>query len=300
MKLLVAGSRGQVARALAEAAADFDVDLAALGRPALDLTDPDSIEKAIEKAAPDWVINAAAYTAVDQAEEDREAVVAVNHHGAGALAAICGGRNIPLVHLSTDYVFDGSRKTPYTETDAVAPLGVYGRSKRDGEIAVIAGNPRHLILRTAWVYSPFGQNFVKTMLRLAETRDELNVVDDQRGCPTYAPHIARGILRIIAKLASGKGEKPPWGIYNMAGGGETSWCGFAREIFIQSEKLGGATARVHPITTWEYPTPARRPANSRLDCSKLAQVFGVTLPDWRDGTAACVARLAGDREIQAK
>lgn len=291
MKILVTGGKGQLARSLVEAAGGRGIDLMALGRPAMELTDPNSIERAVKETAPDFVINTAAYTAVDKAEEESELAIAVNRYGAGMLAALCHQSHIPIIHLSTDYVFDGSRKTPYTETDPTNPLGLYGHSKRQGEKAVIANNPHHIILRTAWLYSPFGHNFVKTMLRLANTRNEMNVVDDQYGCPTYASHVAEGILEIIEKLGNGVPSEDPWGIYNIAGTGETSWCGFAREIFAQSEKRDGPTAKVHPITTEQYSTPARRPANSRLNCTKLKRVFGIALPDWREGTADCVARL---------
>ena len=291
MKILVTGAKGQIARSLVEAAGGRGIDLMALGRPELELTDPNSIERAVKKTAPNYVINTAAYTAVDKAEEESELAMAVNRYGAGVLAALCNQRHIPIIHLSTDYVFDGSRKTPYTETDPTIPLGIYGHSKRQGEKAVIASTPHHIILRTSWVYSPFGHNFVKTMLRLADTRNEMKVVDDQHGCPTYAPHVAKGILEIIEILDNGVPSEDPWGIYNIAGTGETSWCGFARVIFAQSEKRGGPIAQVHPITTEQYPTPARRPANSRLNCTKLERVFGIALPDWREGTADCVARL---------
>jgi len=291
MKLLVTGTKGQVARSLIEAASQRHIDLVALGRPELDLTDPVSIKRELEKAAPDFVINAAAYTAVDKAEKESEEAMAVNGFGAGALAAVCKEHSIPLIHLSTDYVFDGTKPEPYKETDIASPLGIYGHSKLEGEKAVIATNPQHIILRTAWVYSPFGNNFVKTMIKLAETRDELNIVGDQHGCPSYAPHIATGILDIIEHLHNGNISKAPWGIYNMAGSGETTWNGFAQEIFDESEKHGGPRAQVHSITTAEYPTPAKRPANSRLDCSKLTETFNITMPDWRQGTADCVTRL---------
>jgi len=291
MKLLATGANGQVARALVEAAAKRSIDLLALGRPELDLTQPITVEQAVEKIAPDFVINTAAFTAVDLAEKESEVAFAVNGYGAGVLATICNQRKLPIIHLSTDYVFDGSKKRPYTEIDETSPLGIYGHSKLDGEKAVIAKNARHIILRTAWIYSPFGDNFVKTMLRLSDSQSILKVIDDQRGCPTYAPHVAEGILEITSKLYNIDKSESPWGIYNIAGLGETTWYWFAREIFAQSEKNSGPTAQVQAITTEQYPTPASRPANSRLNCTKLEQVFGITLPNWREGTADCVSRL---------
>ena len=296
MKLMVAGARGQVALSLLEAGKRRKLNLVTRGRPDLDITDAGNIKRSMDREAADIVINAAAYTAVDRAEEEPDAAMALNHYGAGALAGVCHERGIPIVHLSTDYVFDGSKKTAYLEIDQTAPLGIYGRSKLAGERAVIAANPQYIIVRTAWVYSPFGNNFVKTMLRLAASRDELSVVDDQLGCPTYAPHIAEGLLDIAQALHSGAASNDPWGIYNMAGAGETSWCGFAREIFTRSIIGGGPVAQVHAISTAEYPTPAKRPANSRLDCSKLSMKFDVTLPHWREGTADCVARLLNVKE----
>ncbi len=291
MKLLIVGNTGQVARSLAEAADARGIAFSALGRPQLDLTQFDSVSTAVETRAPDFVINAAAYTAVDNAENEIEAAMAVNRDGARTLASACQEHNVPVIHLSTDYVFDGSKSGPYTETDPTSPLGVYGQSKLEGECAVSAATASHIILRTAWVYSPFGQNFVKTMLRVAETRDELNVVDDQMGSPTYAPHIADGILQIVEKLDRNEAADEPWGLFNMAGGGQTTWCGLAKEIFNQSRQRSGPTAVVHPITTDEYPTTAKRPANSRLDCRKLKNTFGIELPDWQTGTRACVTRL---------
>ena len=291
MKIFVAGAQGQVALSLVEIAARRNINLVAMGRPQLDISDIDSIGRAFDREAPDIVINAAAYTAVDRAEGEPDAAHAVNTLGAANLASSCHNRGLPTLHLSTDYIFDGTKLSPYTEEDATAPLGVYGRTKLDGERGVIKANQRHIILRTAWVYSPFGNNFVKTMLRLAESRNELNVVDDQRGCPSYAPHIADALLDIAGNFHDSSAGPDVWGIYNMAGTGDVSWCGFAREIFSQSEKSAGPTARVHAISTAEYPTPADRPANSRLDCSKLKQVFNVSLPDWCIGTATCVGRL---------
>lgn len=291
MRLLVTGWQGQVARSLTEAAARRkDVEACAVGRPALDLCKLPTILRALADTRPDVVINTAAYTAVDKAESEPDAAFALNAEGAGLLAKAAADRNLPIIHLSTDYVFDGTKPEPYREDDETRPLGVYGRSKCEGEGKVAAANHRHLILRTAWVISPFGANFVKTMLRLAGERPRLKVVDDQHGSPTYAPHLADAILELAAQIGR-KGDATPWGVYHAAGTGETTWCGLAREVFACSLKLGGPAAEVDPIATSGYPTPARRPANSRLHTGKLARSFGLSLPDWRAGVAECVERL---------
>ena len=295
MKLLVTGTSGQLAQSLLEAGLAAGIDIVALRRPQLDLSVPATIRHAITDVRPDIVVNAAAYTAVDKAESEPDVAARVNGSGAGCVAECCEKLAIPLIHVSTDYVFDGTKRAPYLETDPTGPASAYGRSKLAGEVAVAAACSRHVILRTAWVYSPFGNNFVKTMLRLAASRPELGVVDDQIGCPTYAPHLARAILDITAAVTgekpAGPTGAPPWGVYHASGTGETSWAGFAREIFKLSAARGGPAANVKPIGTVDYPTPAKRPANSRLDCSKLAATFGVRQPDWREGTAECVARL---------
>ncbi len=291
MKVLVVGHAGQVAQSLIEAAEAKAVTCVAQGRPQFDLTDAASIRSAIAANEPACVINAAAYTAVDKAETEPDQAYAVNAEGPGMLAEACNAADVPLIHLSTDYVYDGAGASAYTEDMATNPLGIYGKSKLAGEQAVLDAQPKSIILRTAWVYSPFGHNFLMTMLRLAETRQQLNVVDDQIGNPTYAPHIADALLDVAGQINEWQREHAPWGIYNLSGTGETSWCGFAREIFTQSADLGGPSASVQGITTAEYPTPAARPANSRLDCSKLASVFDVRLPSWQIGTRACLTRL---------
>jgi dTDP-4-dehydrorhamnose reductase len=289
MRLLVAGSSGQLARALVERSRRLaGVTVTALGRPQLDLLDPVSITRALESTRPDVVINAAAYTAVDKAESDTVAAFALNRDGAGALAAAAGAASRPIIHISTDYVFDGSKSGAYVEQDATNPLGVYGRSKLEGEAAVAAANARHVILRTAWVYDAQGHNFLKTMLRLARERPELRVVADQHGNPTYAPHLADAILAIAAKIGSGK----PWGIYHATAAGETTWHGFASAIIAAAKPLGVPHVPVLPITTADYPTPARRPANSCLDCGKLQRAFGLRFPPWQQGLAECLGELA--------
>ena len=292
MRILVAGAQGQLARALlgqAQGRSGFDV--VALGRPQLDLLDKASISRAIDAARPDLVVNAAAYTAVDKAETDAAAAFAINRDGAGALAAAARACGTPILHISTDFVFDGTKAEPYVETDRANPIGVYARSKLAGEAAVAAANPRHLILRTAWLFAPYGQNFLRTILRLARERSQLRVVSDQWGNPTYAPHLADAILAIATRLGGSRGEASAWGVYHAAASGETTWAGFAAAIVAAGARLGVPRIPVIPITTPEYPLPAKRPANSRLDCSKLERTFGVRLPPWQQGVAECIAEL---------
>lgn len=293
MRLLIAGWQGQVARALVELAPSApDVEAFAVGRPGLDLCNAATITRAMTDFKPDVIINSAAYTAVDKAESESAAAFALNRDGARLLAEAAAKRNAAIIHISTDYVFDGSKASPYVEDDAVAPQNVYGRSKREGEDAVRGANAQHIIARTAWVYSPVGANFVKTMLRLAGERDTLHVVDDQMGNPTYAPHLARTLLDIARKVRHAPRDGQ-WGTYHLAGRGDVSWCGFAREVFRVSAGHGGPSANVTAIGTADYPTLAARPMNSRLDCSKAERAFGVALPDWREGVRDCVTRLLG-------
>jgi dTDP-4-dehydrorhamnose reductase len=291
MKILVAGGQGQLARALVEQAhAREGVQLVAMGRPQLDLCAPDTILRAIDAVRPDLVVNAAAYTAVDKAESDEAAAFALNCDAAAALAAAAKAAGCPIVHVSTDYVFDGANAWAYVETDPTGPTGVYGRSKLAGEAAVMNANPEHLIVRTAWVYAPYGNNFLKTMVRLARERPELRVIADQRGNPTYAPHLAAAMLAVATQL--GARDRPPaWGIYHAASSGETTWHGFAAAIVEAGKRLGVPQVPVTPITTADYPTPSKRPANSCLDCSKLEHTFGVHLPPWQQGVHECMSRL---------
>ncbi|PCI62105.1 MAG: dTDP-4-dehydrorhamnose reductase [Kordiimonadales bacterium] len=291
MRIFVAGSSGQVARSLVEAADKAGIELRTAGRPELDLSDMAGAADLITAYAPTVIINAAAYTAVDTAETDEENALSVNTDGAATLAEIAADLDVPFLHLSTDYVFDGDKDEAYTESDAVGPTGAYGRTKLAGEVAVLAANPNAAIFRTAWVYSPFGKNFCKTMLMLAKTRDTLGVVADQFGNPTYAPDIANALLS-IARAYAKNGSKPDYaGLFHLAGAGDTSWHGFATEIFNQGAAFDHPVPTVNAITTAEFPTPAKRPENSRLDCSKLRAVFGITLPNWQKSTEACVKRL---------
>ena len=298
MRVLVTGREGQVALSLREcAAAHPEIELVSIGRPQLDLLEPNTVRSAILEARPDIVVSAAAYTAVDQAEDEPEQTFAVNAKGAGAVAAAAAEAGAAVIHLSTDYVFSGDATGEHAETDAADPQSVYGRSKLEGERAVAAANERHVILRTAWVYSPYGKNFVKTMLALASQRDHLRVVADQWGNPTAAADIADGILRIAKTFgASGQGESrqpEAHGIFHLAGEGSTSWAGFARQVFATSASLGGPSAEVEEIATADYPTRARRPRNSRLSCEKLLAVYGWRPPAWQDSSRAVVARLVG-------
>lgn len=300
MKILVVGARGQLARALAECAPLHpDLAVLALGRPRLDLLDEASIAGAIDAVAPDVVVNAAAYTAVDKAEREVDAAFAVNRDGAGALARAANAHGCPIIHISTDYVFDGVKPTPYIETDLPNPAGVYGRSKFAGEAAVVAANPRHVILRTAWVFGAHGHNFLKTIVRLSRERSELRVVADQHGNPTFAPHLARTILAIAAQLADGN-RREVWGVFHAAGSGATTWHGFATAIVSAAARLGAPQVPLLPISTDDYPTPVGPPPNSRLDCGKLERVYGLRLPPWQQGLNECIGRLAAETSAAAQ
>ena len=291
MRLLVTGKTGQVVTSLIERGTAAGVEVIALGRPEFDLANAKAGMDAIAGAKPDVIISAAAYTAVDKAEADEAAAEAVNAAGPGVVAGIATQLGVPLIHLSTDYVFDGSKPEPYVETDPTNPLGVYGRTKLAGEQAVIAKAGNYAILRTAWVYSPFGNNFLKTMLRVGADRPELRVVADQLGNPTSALDIADTVLLVARNLKDQPDNLELRGVFHMVGSGEASWADFATEIFAISKKLGGPSANVSRITTDEYPTPARRPANSRLNTSKLQTIHGAALPAWQTSTRATIDRL---------
>lgn len=291
-RMVVTGREGQVVQSLLERGRlDGRFEIVAIGRPALDLADPSGIEAALRVARPDVVVSAAAYTAVDQAEMDEEVATIVNGAAAGEIARVAASLGVPVIHLSTDYVFDGSKDRPYDESDPVAPSGAYGRSKLVGELAVAKATDNHAILRTAWVYSPFGKNFLKTMLRLAETRDSLDVVGDQVGSPTSALDIADGVIAVAANLL-GSDAADLRGVFHMTGSGEASWAEFAEEIFAAAARQGMPSASVGRIPSKEYPTLAKRPANSRLDCCRLADVHGLRLPAWQASTEMVVATLA--------
>jgi dTDP-4-dehydrorhamnose reductase len=291
IRMVVTGRQGQVARALAEAGSACGLEVTPVGRPQLDLRAPETVEPTLTAAAPDIVISAAAYTAVDQAEREPEEARAVNEAGAGAVAAAARVLGVPVIHLSTDYVFDGDKPTPYVEEDSTAPSSVYGVSKLAGERTVSMATPNHVILRTAWVFSPHGSNFVRTMVALARTRDEVRVVADQHGCPTYAPDIAMAIVAIAQNLIKNPDNPLLRGIFHLAGSEETNWADFAAAIFGFLAAKGMRHPKLTPIRSVDYPTAARRPANSRLDCSKVKRLHGVKLPSWHASLRVCLERL---------
>lgn len=291
MRIVVTGQEGQVVKSLLEKASDrADLEVIAVGRPELDLAKPDTVRSAIEAIKPDLVVSAAAYTAVDLAEDEAGLAFAVNATGAEAVAEAAKIRGVPVIHLSTDYVFAGDADEPYVETDVTGPRSVYGSSKLEGERLVAQANPRHIIVRTAWVYSPFGKNFVRTMLKLAETRDALSVVSDQTGNPTCALDIADAIIQVADQLAVTP-DFSAYGVYHLAGTGDTNWSDFARAIFSESDRHGGPTATVADIVTADYPTKAARPANSRLSTAKFHKVFDWSAPHWQSSLRDVVARL---------
>ena len=284
--VLIIGQSGQVSTYLQERlGGDFNLEVA--GRNVIDLSQPKSVAGALEKLNPSIIINPAAFTAVDLAEEESEEAFAINALSVAEISTYCRERNTPLIHFSTDYVFDGDAQTPYTETDKPAPTGVYGASKLAGEVAVIESGAPAIVLRTSWVYSNVGKNFYRTMLALAETRTELSVVADQIGSPTYAGSIADACLKIVETISAQGGiREEQVGIYHLSCEDYTSWAGFAEAIFAQT---GHDNMVVNSITTAEYPTPAKRPAYSVLNGGKLAQVFDVRLPDWQQALINCIA-----------
>lgn len=290
MRLVVTGKDGQIARALAELAGET-VTVICIGRPELDLARIDTIAPALSAMQPDVIVNAAAYTAVDKAESEPDIAFAINARGAGAVATAAARLGVPVVQISTDYVFDGRKASAYREDDRTGATGVYGASKLAGEGAVVVANPDHVILRTAWVYGPHGRNFVRTMLALGATRDVVRVVADQRGSPSYAPEVAGGILTVARNLRDRPGDSALRGVFHMAGSGEASWAELAEAVFASNAARGAAKVRVERIETADYPTAARRPLNSRLDGSKVAALHGVRLPDWRLSLEACLDRL---------
>ncbi|MBI1385208.1 MAG: dTDP-4-dehydrorhamnose reductase [Rhizobiales bacterium] len=294
MRLLIAGWQGQLAQCLVKSAISHpQVTACAVGRPALDLCEMPSIQRNLSNLSPDVVINAAAYTAVDRAESEPEQAFALNRDGARMLAEAAALKGAAFIHISTDYVFDGLKPTAYIESDPTGPQGVYGQSKLAGEEAVLEAHPGALVMRTAWVYSALGRNFATNMLRLAREREEIGIVDDQRGSPTYAPHLADAVLATAIALAGAKeqGRQPAAGIFHAAGAGSATWFELAEALITESAAHGGKMPRLKRITTADYPTPARRPQNSVLDCSKLAEQFAIRLPHWREGVKACIAEI---------
>lgn len=290
-RILVTGGTGQLASALAATPPGADSEIVCVGRPDFDFDRPGTIEATFRATAPRMVVNAAAYTAVDAAEHDAEAAYRANHDGPAILARLCAAADIPLIHVSTDYVFDGAKPDPYVETDLVAPQGVYGASKLAGEQAVLASRAKAIILRTAWVYAVTGKNFVRTMLTVGKTRDRLTVVADQQGCPTTAADLGKAILAVIARVDATGWQSDYRGIFHAAGSGATTWFGLAVATFEEASRHGVHVPEVAPIATADWPTPAKRPANSRLDCTKLHDVFGIRLPHWRDSLTRTVETI---------
>ncbi len=290
MKILVTGAEGQVGTELIIRGKKLGLTMISADLSELDITQQDAVLEYTQTQSPDIIINAAAHTAVDKAENEVELSFLVNRDGPFNLAEACAAMDIPLLHISTDYVFDGVNNTPYQEDDIPNPTGVYGTSKLEGEHAVVGQIEKHIILRVAWVFSESGHNFVRTMLRLGAERDELSVVADQQGAPTWAGDIADTLL-VIATQYSKQGDLP-WGIYHYIGTPATTWHGFAKTIFEQAQELKmlDKVPVVHAITTEQYPTPAERPKNSVLDCQKIKQEFGINQPDWRVGLRSVLTR----------
>jgi dTDP-4-dehydrorhamnose reductase len=294
--IAVLGGNGQLGRELARRAATDGVALTAFERSAVDIADQDAVAHALDTVRPSLVVNAAAYTKVDLAEQEIAAAERGNVLGPQVLARACAVAGLPLVHISTDYIFDGQKSGPYVESDPVAPLGVYGRTKADGEAAVREALAQHVILRTAWVYGEFGHNFLKTIVRLAGERDELRIVADQRGCPTSTRDLARAILSIAPRLIAGE---QVWGTYHFVGTGTTTWHGFAARIVAAQAPLTGRRPQVTAIATADYPTPARRPANSAFDCARFADVFDLRARPWGDEVDEITVAVVKDQQRSA-
>lgn len=294
MRVLVTGKEGQVDTSL-QALADNqpDIELIRIGLPEADLSHPETLDPLVRAARPDVIISSAAYTAVDRAESEPDLAQRINGDGPGRLARLAADQSVPILHLSTDYVFAGDKDGVYTEEDSTGPASVYGVTKLSGEEQIRSATPNHVILRTAWVYSPYGNNFVKTMLRLGETRDEINVVADQHGCPTYAPEIARALLAIARRVTADPSASLR-GTFHLTGQGQTTWAGFAEAIFAGAVARGRKAVAVNPIPTSAYPTPAKRPANSRLDGEKLFQVYQIQLDPWPVSVNQCLDQLLGN------
>jgi dTDP-4-dehydrorhamnose reductase len=292
--ILVFGSQGQVATSLREADLPAGWSVRTAGRADGDITLREDVDRIVAESGATVVINAAAYTAVDRAESEPEVAIAVNRDGAAHIAQACARHGLPLIHLSTDYVFDGRAVGhAYREDDPIAPVSVYGASKAEGEQAVRDATGRHAIVRTSWVYSPHGQNFVKTMLRLGRERSELGIVADQHGCPTAAADIADALV-IMAVRMTRSGDAAVAGLYgtfHFSGTGPTTWYGFAQEIFKQAAHDVRPAPTLRPIATADYPTPAARPGNSVLDCSRLHAIYGITAPPWQESLATCIMLL---------
>jgi dTDP-4-dehydrorhamnose reductase len=286
--VLLFGAGGQLGQEIVARAAEFGVRIVPRARQETDIADAAMVRQCLDAFAPDIVVNAAAYTKVDQAEQDVEEAFRVNAAAPGVLAQACSAAGVPLIHFSTDYVFDGTKQSAYREDDPIAPLGVYGASKAAGEDAIRSGCARHLILRTSWVFGRYGWNFVKTVLKLAGERESISIVADQRGCPTATADLAEAVFVVAPRLVKGDA---PWGTYHFAGDGVTTWYGFAQEIVDQQALLTGRGPKVVPITSADYPTRARRPANSQLDSSKFEATFQFQAKPWQQRVHDVVGSL---------
>ncbi len=293
MRVLVTGRGGQLATGLEASLPARGIEGVFVGQPEFEFDAPETVRAAFAAAAPEAVVNCAAWTAVDAAEENEAAAFRANALGPALLAALCAERGVPLLQISTDYVYDGRKGAPYVETDAPNPLGAYGRTKLAGEWAALAGNPMTAVLRTAWVYAPMGRNFLRTMLALGAERPELRVVADQIGHPTAAPDLADAIAALLARLRETGWRAEYRGVFHAVAQGHVSWHGFAEAIFAAAAPYGGPRPVVRPIATHEYPVKAVRPADGRMETGKLAAVFGVALPPWQEGLARVMKALHG-------
>lgn len=290
MRILVTGKEGQVDTCLFDEGTKRGHEIVRIGLPETDLSKPETLYDIVIEHRPDVIISSAAYTAVDRAETEKDLAQKINGDAPGALARAAKSLDVPILHISTDYVFAGDKKGAYVETDEPAPQSVYGETKLSGEHQIAEATDNFVILRTAWVYSPYGNNFVKTMLRLSETRDSLNVVADQYGCPTYAPEIARILISVAEKIKTSD-DQALRGIFHMTGQGQTNWHGFATAIFDAAQKRGGKSMAVHPIASSEYPTPAKRPENSVLSGEKLKKTYDLSLDPWEVSLDQCLNAL---------
>jgi dTDP-4-dehydrorhamnose reductase len=291
MRIAVTGLQGQVVNALRARAKSLGVEVIPVGRPRLDLSRSGTVLPALADLRADAIVNAAAYTAVDRAEEEVKLANQINTLGAGEVAEAARLLGVPVVHLSTDYVFDGEKRAHYVETDPISPASVYGSTKAAGEKAVAEQGENHAILRIAWIYSPFGKNFVRTILAIAKRRDTIDIVADQHGAPTSAFDVADGIAAVVKNLISHPDNGLLRGLFHMVAAGDTTWVEFGEAIFAASKEIGGPFATVRPIASKDYPQAAKRPANSRLDCTKIAKAHGVRLPDWHSSLKLCVERI---------
>jgi dTDP-4-dehydrorhamnose reductase len=290
MKILLLGSGGQVGWEIARQAKDLPMDLTSLNRNELDVTNIQELIDAINKRAPDIVVNATAYTAVDQAEKDADKAYAVNRDAPADMAMLCHEAHIPLIHLSTDYIFDGTKSEPYQENDPANPLGVYGKSKWEGEEVVRGQLQEHIILRTSWIFGIHGSNFVKTILRLAREREQLQVVGDQTGCPTFAGDIAKTILVLCQKYQ--EHQQLSWGTYHYCGTPMTTWYDFSQTIVKQARQITDLKVQeIISIPTSGYPTPANRPMNSALKCDKISRQLAIQQTNWIHGLKQCLQPL---------